>query len=150
MSEQTKNKSLNLAVDNTAGARKLLPATKFQASAVDSNKEIDLNDPAYFENRELSSFKFNLRVLSQARNKKHPLLERLMFLLIFSSNLDEFFEIRVSGLRKQLDFGRQRPGPDGQYPEQVLKVIHLQVKDALAEQYKILNEGAVSVYLVFF
>lgn len=63
-----------------------------------------------------------------------------MFLLIFSSNLDEFFEVRVSGLRKQLDFGRQRPGPDGQYPEQVLKNIHLQVKDALTEQYRILNE----------
>lgn len=101
---------------------------------------IDLNNPAYFENRELSYFKFNLRVLSQASNPKHPLLERLMFLLIFSSNLDEFFEIRVSGLKKQLDFGRQRPGPDGQYPEQVLKDINLKVRAALAEQYRILNE----------
>ena len=140
MSEQTKNKSLNLAVDNTAGAPKPLPATKLQSSIVDSDEAIDLDNPAYFENRELSSFKFNLRVLSQARNTNHPLLERLMFLLIFSSNLDEFFEIRVSGLRKQLDFGRQRPGPDGQYPEQVLKTIHLQVKEALTEQYRILNE----------
>jgi polyphosphate kinase len=140
MSEQTEKKSLNLAVDNTAGARKRLPAAKLKASPADSDEAIDLDNPAYFENRELSSFKFNLRVLSQARNTKHPLLERLMFLLIFSSNLDEFFEVRVSGLRKQLDFGRQRPGPDGQYPEQVLKNIHLQVKDALAEQYKILNE----------
>lgn len=140
MSEQTENKSVNLAVDNTADARKPLPVTKQQASTVDSQEAIDLDNSAYFENRELSSFKFNLRVLSQARNTKHPLLERLMFLLIFSSNLDEFFEIRVSGLRKQLDFGRQRPGPDGQYPEQVLKTIHLQVKDALTEQYRILNE----------
>ena len=113
MSEQRTNKSLNLAVDNTAGARKPLPATKQQASTGDSHQTFDLNNPAYFENRELSFFKFNLRVLSEARNTKHPLLERLMFLLIFSSNLDEFFETRVSGLRKQLDFGRQRPGPDG-------------------------------------
>ena len=140
MSEQRTNKSLNLAVDNTTGARKPLPITKQQASTGDSHQTIDLNNPAYFENRELSSFKFNLRVLSEARNTKHPLLERLMFLLIFSSNLDEFFETRVSGLRKQLDFGRQRPGPDGQYPEQVLKTIHLQVKDALTQQYRILNE----------
>ena len=140
MSEQRTNKSLNLAVDNTTGARKPLPITKQQASTGDSHQTIDLNNPAYFENRELSSFKFNLRVLSEARNTKHPLLERLMFLLIFSSNLDEFFETRVSGLRKQLDFGRQRPGPDGQYPEQVLKNIHLQVKDAFTEQYRILNE----------
>lgn len=134
MSEQAENKPLNLAIDNTTAA------SKQQTSTATSFEAIDLDDSAYFENRELSYFKFNLRVLSQARNTKHPLLERLMFLLIFSSNLDEFFEVRVSGLRKQLDFGRQRPGPDGQYPEQVLKDIHLQVKDALTEQYRILNE----------
>lgn len=93
-----------------------------------------------YENRELSHLKFNLRVLSQAKNPAHPLLERLMFLLIFSSNLDEFFEIRVSDLKKQLDFGRQGPGPDGKYPEQVLKIIHEQVCAALTEQYRILNE----------
>jgi len=140
MSEQAEKKSLNLVAANTASASKPLPATKQQASTVISDEAIDLDNFLYFENRELSYFKFNLRVLSQARNTKHPLLERLMFLLIFSSNLDEFFEVRVSGLRKQLDFGRQRPGPDGQYPEQVLKDIHLQVKDALTEQYRILNE----------
>lgn len=140
MSKQAENKPLNLAVDNTAGTSQPLPAAKQPRSTVNSDEAVDLNDPAYFENRELSYFKFNLRVLSQARNTKHPLLERLMFLLIFSSNLDEFFEIRVSGLKKQLDFGRQRPGPDGQYPEQVLKDIHLQVKDALTEQYRILNK----------
>ena len=108
MSEQAENKSLNPRVDTTVGANKSVLATKQQVSAVDSAEAIDLDNSAYFENRELSYFKFNLRVLSQARNTKHPLLERLMFLLIFSSNLDEFFEIRVSGLRKQLDFGRQR------------------------------------------
>ena len=85
--------------------------------------EIDLSDSAYFENRELSYLEFNLRVLSQAKNPKHPLLERLNFLSIFSSNLDEYFEIRVSGLKKQLNFGRQRPGADGNYPEQILKII---------------------------
>ena len=140
MSEQAENESLHLAVDNADGASRALPASKPANSTIGSGEAIDLNDSTYFENRELNYLKFNLRVLSQARNTKHPLLERLMFLLIFSSNLDEFFEVRVSGLRKQLDFGRQRPGPDGQYPEQVLKAIHLQVKGALAEQYKILNE----------
>jgi polyphosphate kinase len=140
MSKQAENDPLNLAVDNSTSAGISLPATTQQTSIAVSDAAIDLGDPAYFENRELSYFKFNLRVLSQARDTKHPLLERLMFLLIFSSNLDEFFEVRVSGLRKQLDFGRQRPGPDGQYPEQVLKNIHLQVKDALTEQYRILNE----------
>ncbi|MYI02563.1 MAG: polyphosphate kinase 1 [Gammaproteobacteria bacterium] len=94
----------------------------------------------YLENRELSYFKFNLRVLSQASNPEHPLLERLMFLLIFSSNLDEFFEIRVSGLKKRLQFDMQKPDPDGKYPEQILQQIHEQVRAALNEQYRILNE----------
>lgn len=137
MSEQVDRKSLNLAVDNTSKAKTMAST---QAQKVASSADIDLEDSAYYENRELNYFKFNLRVLSQASNPKHPLLERLMFLLIFSSNLDEFFEIRISGLKKQLDFGRQRPGPDGLYPEQVLKEIHLQVSAALTEQYRILNE----------
>ena len=137
MSEQVDRRSLNLAVDNTSKAKTM---TSTQAQKVASSADIDLEDSAYYENRELNYFKFNLRVLSQASNPKHPLLERLMFLLIFSSNLDEFFEIRISGLKKQLDFGRQRPGPDGLYPEQVLKEIHLQVSAALTEQYRILNE----------
>lgn len=110
------------------------------SAASPGQQAIDLDNHDYYENRELSHLKFNLRVLSQARNPANPLLERLMFLLIFSSNLDEFFEIRVSGLKKQLDFGRQRPGPDGKYPEQILKQIHEEVHAALDEQYRILNE----------
>lgn len=144
MSEQPIGNPLDLIVDNTQ------PQGSKGDQGVESTKnadaeiiEIDLGHSDYFQNRELSYFKFNLRVLSQAKNIKHPLLERMMFLLIFSSNLDEFFEIRVSGLKKQLDFGRQRPGPDGQYPEQVLKNIHLQVHEALDEQYRILNEDVL-------
>ena len=102
--------------------------------------DIDLSRGAYFENRELSYLKFNLRVLSQANNREHPLLERLMFLLIFSSNLDEFFEIRVSGLKKRLQYDMRKPDPDGKYPEQILREIHEQVRAALNEQYRILNE----------
>ena len=126
MSKKTANTVLELVSDHSP--------------AQDEQGAIDLDDPALYENRELSQLKFNLRVLSQARNPAHPLLERLMFLLIFSSNLDEFFEIRVSGLKKQLGFGRQRPGPDGINPEQVLKRIHNEVREALVEQYRILNE----------
>jgi len=103
-------------------------------------ENIDLSHGGYLENRELSYLKFNLRVLSQASNNEHPLLERLMFLLIFSSNLDEFFEIRVSGLKKRLRYGMQQPDPDGKLPEQILNQIHDQVRAAMNEQYRILNE----------
>lgn len=103
-------------------------------------EDIDLSSGGYLENRELSYVKFNLRVLSQASNQEHPLLERLMFLLIFSSNLDEFFEIRVSGLKKRLQFDMRIPDPDGKYPDQILQQIQDQVREALNEQYRILNE----------
>lgn len=103
-------------------------------------EDIDLSHGGYLDNRELSYVKFNLRVLSQASNRDHPLLERLMFLLIFSSNLDEFFEIRVSGLKKRLQYDMQMPDPDGKYPEQILQQIQEQVRAALDEQYRILNE----------
>lgn len=118
--------------DDAKGSSKNQPPVTLDA-------DIDLSNGQYYQNRELSVLEFNKRVLEQARNHDHPLLERLIFLLIFSSNLDEFYEIRVSGLKKQLDFGRQRPGPDGKYPEQVLKEIHQLVRQALSEQYEILN-----------
>jgi len=101
---------------------------------------IDLNVGELYLNREISQLKFNLRVLEQARNPDYPLLERLNFLLIFSANLDEFYEIRVSGLNKQFGSGRPRPGPDGRYPTDVLSEIHQRVRIALKEQYQILNE----------
>jgi len=110
------------------------------ADAAPDASSLNLEASELYLNRELSYLQFNLRVLDQARNDRHPLLERLMFLLIFSSNLDEFYEIRISGLKKQLEFGRQRPGPDGKYPDEVLKEINRQVRIALQEQYRILNE----------
>lgn len=103
-------------------------------------KAVHLDDPTLFNNRELSHVQFNLRVLSQAKNNKYPILERLNFLTIFSANLDEFYEIRVAGLKKQTGFGRQRPGPDGTHPEQVLEKIHKEVRFGLNQQYRILNE----------
>ncbi len=65
----------------------------------------DLNNPSYYINRELSWLKFNTRVLNQARNRDLPPLERLKFIAIYSTNLDEFYMIRVAGLKQLFKAG---------------------------------------------
>jgi len=99
-----------------------------------------LDDSSLYIHRELSQLQFNLRVLEQSLDDTYPLLERLKFLLIFSNNLDEFFEIRVSGLKKQIAFARERAGADGLQPQQVLTHISEQVHEQVKHQYQILNE----------
>ena len=89
---------------------------------------------AYF-NRELSWLAFDRRVLQQAENARHPLLERVRFLAIVSSNLDEFFEIRVAGLMQQMDSGVTEPGPDGLSAKEQLRRIHSVVASLVEDQY---------------
>jgi polyphosphate kinase len=84
---------------------------------------IDLTDPHLYINRELSFLQFNWRVLEEGLSKYHPLLERVKFLAIFSSNLDEFFMIRVSGLVRQLAGGVRESPPDGMSPAEQLAAI---------------------------
>ncbi|WP_077529654.1 polyphosphate kinase 1 [Vreelandella utahensis] len=103
----------------------------------------DLKAPENYFNRELSHLQFNYRVLRQACDESHPLLERLMFCCIFSSNMDEFFEIRAAGLRQQLKYGREVPGPDGRAPQQTLNEISEVAHRYVAEQYRILNERII-------
>jgi len=86
-------------------------------------KLVDLDDPKLYINRELSFLQFNLRVLEEALDPRHPLLERVKFLSIFSSNLDEFFMIRVSGLRRQLTAEVVEAPPDGTSPAEQLRAI---------------------------
>ncbi|MDN5940722.1 MAG: hypothetical protein L0H94_02475, partial [Nitrospira sp.] len=82
-----------------------------------------LDEPNYFLNRELSWLQFNLRVLEEAEDKRHALLERVKFLTIFATNLDEFFMIRVSGLRRLVAGGIGGTTPDGMTPsEQILAI----------------------------
>jgi polyphosphate kinase len=80
----------------------------------------DLDDAKLYDNRELSWVAFNERVLELAEQADQPLLERLKFAAIFTSNLDEFFMIRVAGLHDQVDAGLSDPGPDGRTPSQVI------------------------------
>ncbi|MDX5298356.1 MAG: RNA degradosome polyphosphate kinase, partial [Gammaproteobacteria bacterium] len=101
---------------------------------------LDLNAGENYFNRELSHLQFNYRVLQQANDAAHPLLARLMFCCIFSRNLDEFFEIRVAGLRQQIKYGRESVGPDGLQPEQILNEVSRITHQYVSEQYQILND----------
>ncbi|MEM7792193.1 MAG: polyphosphate kinase 1, partial [Verrucomicrobiota bacterium] len=89
----------------------------------------------YF-NRELSWLAFNRRVLEQAESKDYPLLERMKFLAFVSSNLDEFFEIRVAGLMQQVESGVIERGPDGLGPKEQLRRIQSIAKRLIADQYE--------------
>lgn len=94
----------------------------------------------HFINREISLLAFNRRVLAQAADERVPLLERLRFICIVSSNLDEFFEVRVAGLKEQIKLGSHTPGPDGLTPAEALRRIGLQSQALIAEQYALLND----------
>ena len=99
----------------------------------------DITASENYLNRELSQLAFNYRVLKQALDPTHPLINRLIFCCIFSSNMDEFFEIRVAGLRQQMKYGREKIGQDGMMPEQVLSEISRVAHEYISEQYEILN-----------
>jgi polyphosphate kinase len=95
----------------------------------------DLRDPSLYLNRELSWLEFNRRVLHEALDPRTPLLERLKFLAIFSSNLDEFFQVRVAGLKQQLAAGIVERTADGMTPEDQLRSIATVVRE-LGDQHR--------------
>ncbi|HTN26362.1 MAG TPA: polyphosphate kinase 1 [Burkholderiales bacterium] len=94
----------------------------------------------HFLNREIGLLAFNRRVLALAADEAVPLLERLRFLTIVSSNLDEFFEIRVAGLKEQIKLGVKESGPDGRSPGEVFALVTAQAHTLVAEQYRLLND----------
>src|SRR6185436_3777597 len=102
---------------------------------------VETFDPAtLYLNRELSWLEFNLRVLREAEDPSNPLLERLKFMAIFDSNLDEFFMKRVGGLKQQLASNLRELPPDSRTPRQQLAEIHAAVRPLLDRQRRLLNE----------
>ncbi len=99
-----------------------------------------LNNPELYINRELSMLEFHRRVLAQAKDASLPLLERLQFLCIVSSVLDEFFEVRVAGLKHQEALGAQHRGPDNMMPSEQLRRIAQTARCIVDEQYRVLND----------
>ncbi|WP_018952569.1 polyphosphate kinase 1 [Thioalkalivibrio sulfidiphilus] len=102
--------------------------------------DIDLANPELFLNRELSLLEFNARVLDLAKDDSIPLLERLRFLCISSTNLDEFFEVRVAGLKQQVQLGVNTPGPDGLSATEQLTRVSARAHELVADQYRTLND----------
>jgi polyphosphate kinase len=91
--------------------------------------------PKNFINRELSWLEFNRRVLEEAQDQRQPLIERVKFLTIFSSNLDEFFEIRVAGIKQQIESETSDVGPDGLSPTELFNLIQKTVRELVGTQY---------------
>lgn len=98
--------------------------------------EVSLRDPKYYFNRELSWLEFNDRVLHEALDSRTPLLERLKFLAIFSSNLDEFFMVRVAGLKQQVEAGVTSLTADGRTPSAQLDGINQRLLPMVKEQHE--------------
>jgi polyphosphate kinase len=99
--------------------------------------------PSLFLNRHFSWLQFNERVLEEARDSKNPLLERVKFLAITASNLDEFVEVRVAGLLQQVEHGIQEPGPDGRKPREVLTELAVRTHKFVKAQYDCWREELV-------
>lgn len=98
--------------------------------------DINLSDPQYYFNRELSWLEFNHRVLTEAFDSRTPLLERLKFLAIFSSNLDEFFMVRVAGLKQQVEAKVNKLTPDGRRPQEQLDAISDRLRPMVEQQHQ--------------
>jgi polyphosphate kinase len=98
---------------------------------------VNLDDPSFYISRELSWLEFNQRVLDQARDSQNPLLERLKFLCIVSSNMDEFFEVRVAGLKQQKQMHTSEAGPDGLSASDLLEAISSRVRRMVDDVYEL-------------
>jgi polyphosphate kinase len=102
-----------------------------------------LSDPTLYNNRELSLLEFNERVLEEAQDSSNPILERLRFICIVASNLDEFFEVRVAGLKQQRQSNVSAPGPDAMSPGEQLAAISARVRKMVDDKYRIWSQELV-------
>ncbi|HOG16678.1 MAG TPA: polyphosphate kinase 1 [Syntrophales bacterium] len=115
-------------------------AKKPETGKPQPTREIKLKDPSLFLNREIAWLEFNLRVLEEACDPLSPAMEKLKFISIFSSNLDEFFQVRVGALARLIQAGVVDPDTSGMTPRQQIEAIAARARKYVAEQYKCLKD----------
>src|SRR5271156_6341529 len=118
----------------------VMPATP--DGVADDVAATSLLDPSLYLNRELSWLDFNDRVLQLAEDERLPLLERVKFCAIYTTNLDEYYMVRVAGLRDQIDAGVENPSQDGLIPSEVIALIRERVLE-LGERLSACFEGSL-------
>src|ERR1700712_561106 len=121
-------------------ARRLTTVQNRAKAVMTACAPIGLADPDRFINRELSWLDFNHRGVEEAENERHPLLERLRFISISASNLDEFFSVRVAGLIGQARAGVVAVSADGRTPAQQLAVLQVRATQLLAAQQRVWHD----------
>jgi polyphosphate kinase len=104
---------------------------------------LNLNQPDFYIGRELSLLEFNRRVLAQASDPQVPLLERLGYMCITSTNFDEMFEVRIAGLKQKAELGSVQRGPENLAPHETLRLFSERCHDLIDEQYRVLNEELI-------
>jgi polyphosphate kinase len=135
--KRRRSTSIPTAAPDKAPGTLAINSLETVVSVLEPPSEPDLQDewpplpPELFINRELSWLEFNRRVLEEAEDRAQPLLERIKFAAIFASNLDEFFMIRVAGVKRKLSAGRTDPGPDGRTPEEAAAAIQAKTQELL-------------------
>ena len=113
---------------------------RIKMDPIENAEAINLESPELYINRDLSLLEFNKRVLAQAKNESVPLLERLNYLCISCSNLDEFFEVRVASILEMASIDPKAMGPDGLTTKEQLEQISIHSHQLVEEQYQVLNE----------
>lgn len=128
--------SLNLAASRTSPTTPLEQQSSQSKRSIEADSDIHLDDPQYFFNRELSWLEFNNRVLHEAFDPRTPLLERLKFLAIFCTNLDEYFMVRVAVLKQQVVAQVSQKTLDGLMPQEQLDVIRAQLQPVVIAAHR--------------
>ena len=120
-----------------------ISANGLKAGLSEQQMNRSVSDPAYYINRETSWLAFNRRVLEEAKDESNPLLERVKFLSISASNLDEFFEVRVAGFLQRIEDGYTEAGPDALSAQQERDLIARETHGFVQEQYDCWNNKLI-------